>query len=93
MLKFKSIFNYLKQTEYFILCPILQTDLIELNMEEEKYSLTWNAYTDHLREMLHDMRVSNNFTDVILVCEDKKHIKAHRNILSAFSSVLRERSA
>ena len=87
MLKFKSIFNYLKQTEYFILCPILQTDLIELNMEEEKYSLTWNAYTDHLREMLHDMRVSNNFTDVILVCEDKKHIKAHRNILSASSPV------
>ena len=44
-------------------------------MNQEKFDLTWHTYTDHLREMLHDMMTSNELTDVTLVSEDKKTIQ------------------
>ena len=58
-------------------------------MNQEKFNLAWHTYTDHLKEMLHDMMSSNEFTDVTLVSEDKKKFKAHRIILSASSSVFK----
>merc|ERR1712189_177282 len=51
--------------------------------------LTWHTYTDHLREMLHDMMTCNELTDVTLVSEDKKHFKAHKVVLSASSAVFK----
>ena len=54
---------------------------------EEKYSLTWHSFSDHLREALKAMMTSNDFADVTLVTDDKQHIRAHRNILSACSPV------
>ena len=53
-------------------------------MDQEKYALTWHKYPDHLRGMMREMMTSGDFADVILVCDDKKPLKAHRNILSAF---------
>ena len=58
-------------------------------MNQEKFNLTWHTYTDHLREMLHDMMSSNELTDVTLVSEDKKKFKAHKVVLSACSSVFK----
>ena len=58
-------------------------------MSEEKFNLNWDTYTDHLREMLHDMMTSNEFTDVTLVTEDKKHFKAHKVVLRFSSTVFR----
>jgi len=58
-------------------------------MNQERLHLEWDTYTDHLREILHDMRNSNELTDVTLICEDKKQFKAHRNILSACSPVFK----
>ena len=58
-------------------------------MHKEKYTLTWNAYSDHLRNMMKEM-LNDDFTDVTLVSEDRKYIKAHKNILSACSPVFRE---
>ena len=58
-------------------------------MNQEKYNLNWNSYTDHLREMLHEMMISNELTDVTLVCDDKKQFKAHKIVLSACSSVFK----
>ena len=58
-------------------------------MLEERCSLTWDNYSDHLREMLHEMIKTKELTDVTLVCDDKNHIKAHKVVLSACSSVLR----
>ena len=60
-----------------------------ITMHPEKNSLTWNAYSDHLRDMMKEM-MSDDFTDVTLVCEDKKHIRAHKKILSACSPVFKE---
>ena len=52
-------------------------------MHPDKYTLTWHSYPDYLREMMREMMTSDDFTDVTLVSDDKKTIKAHRNILSA----------
>ena len=60
-----------------------------VNMSAEKYKSTMHTHSDHLREMLHEMMKTNEFSDVTLVCDDKKQIKAHRNILSASSPVFK----
>ena len=39
--------------------------------------------------MLHGLMSSDTFTDVTLVCDDQKQLKAHKVILSAFSSVFK----
>ena len=57
-------------------------------MNEESITLTWYTYADHFREMLKNISVSNESTDVTLVSEDKKHFKAHKIVLSASSPVL-----
>ena len=59
-------------------------------MQEENYKLTWHTYSDHLRDMMEAMMINDNFADVTLVTNDRKKIKAHRNILSACSSVFKD---
>ena len=59
-------------------------------MHPEKYSLTCHTYSDHLRGMMKELMKNGDFADVTLVCEDKKHIRAHKNILSAFSPVFKD---
>ena len=56
----------------------------------EKYNLAWHTYPDHLKGMMKDMMENNNFADVTLICEDKKKIRAHKNILSACSPILKD---
>ena len=56
---------------------------------QEKYSVTWHSYSDHLREALGEMMTSSEFADVTLVTDDKQQIRAHRNILSACSPVFK----
>ena len=56
---------------------------------QEKNILTWQSYSDHLREALTEMMTSSEFSDVTLVTDDKQQIKAHRNILSACSPVFK----
>ena len=56
----------------------------------EKYSLTWHTYSDHMKVMMKEMMTSGDFADVTLVCDDKKHIRAHKNILAACSSVFKD---
>ena len=58
-------------------------------MHPDKYTLTWHSYPDYLREMMREMMTSDDFTDVTLVTDDKKTIRAHRNILSACSPVFK----
>ena len=57
---------------------------------QEKYNLTWHTYSDHLRGMMKEMMTSGDFADVTLVCDDKKKIRAHRNILAACSPVFKD---
>ena len=39
---------------------------------QEKYTLQWNSYSDHLRKVLIEMMTSSEFADVTLVTDDKK---------------------
>ena len=59
-------------------------------MHPNRYCLTWHSYSDHLRDMMKVLMINDDFADVTLVSEDKKYIKAHKNILSACSPVLRD---
>ena len=59
-------------------------------MQNDKYTFTWHTYSDHLRDILKELSSDDSFADVTLVTDDKKQIKAHRNILSACSSVFKE---
>ena len=58
-------------------------------MNQEKYNLDWHTFPNHLREMLQEMMKSKELTDVTLVCDDKRQIKAHKIVLSACSSVFK----
>ena len=55
----------------------------------EKGALYWYNYTDHLKEMLQNLRKSQILTDVTLVSDDKKQIKSHKFVLTACSSVFK----
>ena len=59
-------------------------------MDQDKYTLHWHTYSDHLRNILKEMISDDSFADVTLITDDRKQIKAHRNILSACSSVFKE---
>ena len=52
-----------------------------MTMQQEKYNLSWHTYSDHLKSMMKELMMNEEFSDVTLVTEDKKYIKAHMNIL------------
>ena len=56
---------------------------INSSMHEEKYSLKWQTYSDHLKSMMKELMMNEDFSDVTLITEDNKHIKANITILSA----------
>ena len=58
-------------------------------MGQKEFKLSWQTYTNHMKEMMQDMMKFNDFTDVTLITDDKKAIRAHRNILSANSPVFK----
>ena len=57
-------------------------------MDQEHVNFTWDS-SEHFRKVLQEMIISDDFTDVTLVTDDMRQIKAHRNILSACSPVLK----
>ena len=59
-------------------------------MYQEKYSLTWHNYSDHLRSMMKELMMNEDFCDLTLVTEDKKHMKANSSILSTCSPVFKD---
>ena len=59
-------------------------------MYQEKYSLRWHSYSDHLKSMMRELMMNEEFSDVTLVTEDKKQIKANVIILSACSPIFKD---
>ena len=58
-------------------------------MDTEKCKINWHTYSDHLQNLLYEMKISDELTDVTLVCDDKKQYKAHKIVLSACSTVFK----
>ena len=58
-------------------------------MKNENYDVLWKDFPSHLGEMMKNFR-NDKFTDVTLICNDKKEIRAHKNILSACSSLFKD---
>ena len=56
-------------------------------MSREQMKLSWQTFSDHLIEMLKNLMLSNESTDVTLVCDDKTKFKAHKFVLNACSPV------
>ena len=56
----------------------------------EQYNLSWHTYSEHHQEMMQNMLICDDFKDVTLISDDKKSVKAHRNILSVCSPVFKK---
>ena len=59
-------------------------------MHEDKFSLKWDKYSEHLKSMMKELMMNEELYDVTLVTEDKKHIKANISILSACSPMFKD---
>ena len=62
-------------------------------MAGEKFHLTWppwHSYSDHLKEMMHIMKTDDTFTDVTLVSDDGRKVKAHKVVLGASSPIMKD---
>ena len=57
----------------------IQSLLPYFKMHQEKYTLTWHTYSDHLKTMMKELMMNEDFSDVTLVTEGKKQIKANIN--------------
>ena len=48
--------------------------------EKDKVCLAWGTFSTHIKSMLSELMTSQMFADVTLITDDKKHLKAHRNV-------------
>merc|ERR1712142_1164642 len=66
------------------------------HMDEDKFDLTWKDFGENAAAMVRHLFNDSKFTDVTLVSDDRKRIKAHKVILSScslfFNQVLAETS-
>merc|ERR1712189_125059 len=59
--------------------------LTSLELTMEQFNLNWHSYNDHLKEMMQNLLLSTESTDITLICEDKTKFKAHKFVLNACS--------
>ena len=55
----------------------------------EKLCLQWNDFKESIKFSFRELRDDKDFSDVTLVCEDGKEIKAHKTVLVSCSPFLR----
>ena len=61
-----------------------------MEVMKEDYLLKRKNFSDHLSTMSREMYADTDFTDVTLVSEDMKQVKAHKTVLNAASPVMKE---
>ena len=61
-----------------------------MDVMKEDYLLKRKNFSDHLSAMSREMYADTVFTDVTLVSDDMKQVKAHKTVLNAASPVMKE---
>ena len=61
-----------------------------MEVMKEDYLLKRKNFSDHLSAMSREMYADTVFTDVTLVSDDMKQVKAHKTVLNAASPVMKE---
>ena len=56
----------------------------------EKFTLNWNAFSEHLQLMFKELYQEERYADVTLVSDDQTQFKAHKIVLSACSPVFKK---
>ena len=51
----------------------------------EKFNLNWNKFDENIIASFQSLKHDQDFTDVTLVCEENKQLKAHKVLISACS--------
>ena len=51
----------------------------------EQFVLNWHTFSDHVKEMMQNLLLSNESTDITLICEDKTRFKEDKFVLNACS--------
>ena len=51
----------------------------------EKFNLSWNNFDENILNSFKDLKYDKDFTDVTLVCEENKQVKAHKVVISSCS--------
>ena len=64
----------------------LETRFLSAKMAKE---VKFDSHSDHLKKVFQSLLKSKEFTDVTLVCDDKKILKAHKFVLCANSAVFK----
>ena len=52
--------------------------------------VNWHNFPDHLKTILQDLYRTGVYSDVTLISEDKTEFRAHKIVLSAYSSFLKD---
>lgn len=58
--------------------------------DDSQFCLIKSDHQENCQPMLQQMLITGAFSDVTLVCDDQKQLKAHKSVLSACSPMLRE---
>lgn len=58
-----------------------------MRASSEKLCLQWNEFQENISSSFKELREDKDFTDVTLVCEDGKRIKAHKVVLASSSPI------
>ena len=59
-------------------------------MKRENCKILWDLWPGQVKQILHNLKTGTQFSDVTLVCEDKREVRAHQFILTACSSVFKD---
>jgi len=62
---------------------------VTVDKNENVLHVSWTTYADNFRQLMAELMGGTEFSDVTLVCDDKKEIQAHKFLLSTCSPVFK----
>ena len=65
------------------------SDLLITFQNMANSNLRWENHSTHFRNIFYELLNSNLYTDVTLICDDKKQLNAHKVVLASCSNVFK----